>query len=154
MPVDPAAARPRALAALLDSRVEDARILLAAGTGREVRDDPWFGTVVRALRDPASRPEALRAITLAASDGTLDTATEIMLGIALQQPDFVFNRMLRLNAERQEVPTRFLWIRQAQFLREHPRLVAVTQQLGLAAYWKEREQPDICSETAELAICR
>lgn len=153
-PADPAAARPRALAALLDTRVEDARILLAASTGREVRDDPWFGAVVRALRDPGSRPAALRAITLAASDGTLDAATEIMLGIALKQPDFVFNRMLRLNAERQEVPTRFLWIRQSQFLREHPRLVAVTQQLGLTAYWKERERPDACSETPELAICR
>ncbi len=149
----PGAGLPLALTALLDGRNDEARDLLSPDTGSVAQLNAWFEPVVRALEEPSQRPVALRAITRAASDSTLDPATEIMLGIALQQPDFVFNRLLRLHAQGREIPTRFLWIRPAAFLREHARFAVVTEQLGLKSYWKERGLPDICNDT-ELAICR
>jgi tetratricopeptide (TPR) repeat protein len=151
---DPGAGLPLALTALLEGRRDASRAVLASGMGSPAQVDTWFQPVVRALEEPSLRPVALREITRAASDSTLDPATEIMLGIALQQPDFVFNRLLRLHAQGKAVPTRFLWIRPAEFLREHARFATVTEQLGLKSYWQERGLPDVCNNAADLAICR
>ncbi len=147
------ATRPRALAALMNGRIDEARSLLEGGAASPAQFDSWFASVAGALREPDLRPQALRAITQAASEGTLDPVTEILFGVALRQPDFVFNRLLRLRKDGAEAPTRLLWIKEAAYLREHPRFATVAEMLGLKAYWKDREQPDVCTPDAELAIC-
>lgn len=148
------ARRPKALVALLAGRTAEARQLLAPPDEPPQRFASWFAAIERAIDRPEQRPEALRVITRAASDGVLDPATEIVYGAALRQPDFVFNRLLRLEGQNEEAPARILWVRDAPFLREHPRFAGITQSLGLDAYWKEREKPDLCGEQPQFAICR
>ncbi len=148
------ARRPKALAALLAGRTADARQLLAPADEPPERFAAWFAAIEGAIDRPGERPEALRVITRAASEAALDPATEIVYGAALRQPDFVFNRLLRLEAQGEEAPARILWVKDAAFLREHPRFAGVTQALGLDAYWKEREKPDLCGEQPEFAVCR
>lgn len=145
------ARRPRALMALLSSKPDAARELLAPPGEAPDRFNSWFAVIAHAIERPEERPAALQAITRAASDAVLDPATEILYGVALRQPDFVFNRLQRLKAQREETPTRMLWVKDAAFLQEHPRFAATTRLLGLGAYWKERERPDFCRE--EPAAC-
>lgn len=148
------ARRPKALVALLEGRTADARQLLAPPNEPPERFASWFAAIERAIDRPEQRPEALRAITRAASDAALDPATEIVYGAALRQPDFVFNRLLRLEAQGEEAPARILWVKEAAFLREHPRFASVAQSLGLDAYWKERGKPDVCGEQPQFPVCR
>lgn len=145
------ARRPRALMALLSARVEEARDLLSPAGQTADGFNVWFAEIARAVNEPGERPAALQAITRAASDGALDPATEILYGVALRQPDFVFNRLQRLKGQREAMPTRILWVKDAAFLKEHARFAAMTRVLGLDAYWKERELPDFCKEAPQAA---
>jgi len=147
------AARPRVLSAMLMGRPDEARASLAALHDPPEGFDQWFSTITQAIGQPSRRPDALRAITRAASDATLDPATEIVYGVGLQQPDFVFNRLQRLKTQREAVPTRILWVKDALFLREHPRFAALTRSLGLDNYWKERGRPDLCGSEPVPAFC-
>lgn len=114
----------------------------------------WLQPVLDGLDAPEQRPAALKALTQAADELTLDPTTEILVGMALGQTDFVFNRMLRLHAQGRLVPTRFLWLKDAGFVREHPRFGSLVETLGLLEYWREREPPDYCRAVPEAAICR
>lgn len=136
----------------MNGRIDEARTLLEGAAG-SAEFDAWFASVAQAIREPELRPQALRAITQGSSDGSLDPVTEVLFGVALEQPDFVFNRLLRLRKEGEEVPARLLWIKDTAYLREHPRFATVTEMLGLKAYWKERGGPDVCTPGAGLAIC-
>jgi len=135
------------LAALMDGRVEDARGIFQIAFGVLPDGDKnaeWLEDLLRAASDPREVPKAIRSITRAASEGTIDTVTEILCGVALKQPDFVFNRLLRLHARREPLPLQMLWLQQTAFLREHPRFKGLIEKLGLRQYWDEDGLPDYC----------
>lgn len=114
----------------------------------------WAEPLLRAAGNRRQIPEALQAVTLAASEQQIDPATEILCGAALKQPDFVFNRMSRLQRQGERLPLRVLWMPQTRFLRKHARFEAIVSAAGLPAFWQEQGTPDVCADEPALYGCK
>jgi tetratricopeptide (TPR) repeat protein len=144
-------ARMQALAAILsDDTAAAQKALRSSGdAGAE-----WAAPVLRASRNKRSIPEALQALTDAANEGRIDGGAEIMFGAALRQPDFVFNRMERLNRQGLNVPLRVLWLPRADFLRKHERFEQLVGKVGLPAYWQQSGVPEICGAEPATFGCK
>jgi hypothetical protein len=137
------AARVRALAAVLQGERRTAsRLLRGAMSGAEF--DMWAAPMLRAAGNRQLVPDALKAITRAANDGFIDASTEILCGVALKQPEFVFNRISRLQRENVHAPLRMLWLPRADFLRQHSRFQETIGAAGLTAFWHSNGPPDVC----------
>lgn len=148
-----AVARVQALAAILASDVETARqVLRASSSDKDFRE--WAEPVLQAASDRARIPDALQSVTRAASDGHIDATTEILCGAALRRAEFVFNRMARLQRDREPVPLRMLWMPQTAFLRRHARFEQIVGTAGLPAFWQEYGPPDACKADPKIYGCK
>ena len=146
----PPAARLRAVTALLANDADAAqKALRVAGDS-----NTWAGPVLRASRSRRSIREALQALTAAASEGRIDMTTEIQFGAALRQPDFVFNRMERLNRQGAPAPLRVLWLPQADFLRKQERFEQLVNEAGLPAFWQQYGPPEVCKSEPTTFACK
>jgi tetratricopeptide (TPR) repeat protein len=145
-------ARVRALSAFLAGERRTAERLLRSSMSR-TEFDLWAAPLIRAARDRRLVPDALKAITRAANDGHIDAATEILCGAALREPEFVFNRIERLQNETAHAPLRLLWLPQADFLRKHERFEATISKAGLTAFWHGSGPPDVCASEPAVYGC-
>ena len=146
-------ARVHALTAILAGDVDNARrVLRGASSDEDFRE--WAEPLLQAATDRARIPDALRSITRAASDGRIDATTEILCGTALRRAEFVFNRMARLQRDREPVPLRMLWMPQTAFLRRHARFEQVVGTAGLPAFWQEYGPPDACKADPQIYGCK
>jgi tetratricopeptide (TPR) repeat protein len=152
-PISAPAAQVRALTAILNADLPAARRLLQGSLDAREFDD-WATPVLRAAATRRDIPDALQAVTRAANEGRIDADTEILCGTALRQSDFVFNRLSRLQRQREHMPLRILWMPDTGFLRQHPRFEQVLGAAGLAAFWQEHGAPDICAREPSLFACR
>jgi tetratricopeptide (TPR) repeat protein len=114
----------------------------------------WAEPLLRAAENRRHIPQALQAVTLAASEQQIDPATEILCGAALKQPDFVFNRMSRLQRQGERLPLRVLWMPQTRFLRQHARFEQIVSAAGLPAFWQEQGTADVCTAEPGLYGCK
>ncbi len=148
-----AVARVQALAAILASDVGTARqVLRASSSDEDFRE--WAEPLLQAASDRARIPDALQSVTRAASDGHIDATTEILCGAALRRAEFVFNRMARLQRDREPVPLRMLWMPQTAFLRRHARFEQIVGTAGLPAFWQEYGPPDACKADPKIYGCK
>lgn len=146
-------ARVQALAAILASDVGTARQRLrASSSDADFRE--WAEPLLQAAADRARIPDALQSVTRAASDGRIDATTEILCGVALRRAEFVFNRMARLQRDREPVPLRMLWLPQTTFLRRHARFEQIVGTAGLPAFWQEYGPPDACQTEPRIYGCK
>jgi hypothetical protein len=113
----------------------------------------WAEPLLKAAENRRHIPQALQAVTLAASEQQIDPSTEILCGTALKQPEFVFNRMSRLQRQGERLPLRVLWMPQTKFLRQHARFEKVVSDAGLPAFWQEQGVADVCAGEPELYGC-
>ena len=109
---------------------------------------------MRAAQDKRETSQALQAITRAASDHTIDPITEVLCGAALRQSDFVFNRMLRLQKQKEPVPLRLLWLPRTDFLRQSPRFEQIVSAAGLLPFWQDHGLPDVCKNEPAVYGCK
>ena len=147
------AARVQALTAILDGDTPTAQQLLRSVLAPEDYRR-WADPVLRAAVDRRQVPGALRAITLAANEKQIDATTEIMCGAALQRGEFVFNRMARMQRQREQVPLRVLWLPQTAFLRKHARFEEIVSNAGLSAFWQEQGVPYVCATEPATYGCK
>lgn len=145
-------ARVRALAAFLEGDTRAAERLLRRTMPR-AEFEIWAGPTLQAAANRRLIPEALKAITQAANDGYIDSATEILCGAALRQPEFVFNRLARLAREETHAPLRVLWLPNADFLRKHARFEEAVGEAGLTSFWHGSGPPDICASEPNVYGC-
>lgn len=146
------AAQVHALQAILDDEMATARELLQESLSAQ-QFQRWAIPLLEAAADSRRIPRALQAVTAAASERRIDAATEILCGVALRQPEFVFNRISRLRRQGQGIPLRVLWMPQTQFLREHPRFETVIGESGLATFWQEYGVADVCATEPQRYGC-
>jgi tetratricopeptide (TPR) repeat protein len=152
-PLPIAAARVQALTAILDGDTSTAqRLLRSALNPEDFRR--WADPLLRAAADRNQVPRALRAITLAANEEQIDATTEIMCGAALRRGEFVFNRMARMQRQREHVPLRVLWLPQTAFLRKHARFEEIISNAGLSAFWQEHGVPYVCATEPAAYGCK
>ena len=88
------------------------------------------GRIQCCCRGGSARSRSAAAITLAANEEQIDSTTEILCGAALRRGEFVFNRMARLQRQREQVPLRVLWMPQTAFLRSHARFEEIVSTLA------------------------
>lgn len=143
----------QALEALLAGDPASARDLLRSAVSPQ-DFARWADPLLQAAENRRHIPQALQAVTLAASEQHIDPATEILCGTALKQPEFVFNRMSRLQRQGERLPLRVLWMPQTNFLRRHARFEAIVSGAGLPAFWQEQGVPDVCTAEPELYGCK
>lgn len=143
----------QALEALLAGENQAAREILRASVSSQ-DFSRWADPLLHAAENRRRIPQALQAVTLAASEQQIDPATEILCGAALKQPDFVFNRMSRLQRQGGRLPLRVLWMPQTGFLRQHSRFEEIVSGAGLPAFWQERGTPDVCAAEPGLYGCK
>jgi tetratricopeptide (TPR) repeat protein len=146
-------ARVQALAALLAGNFDSARRSLHDS----LSDDDfrnWAEPLLQAAANRARIPDALQSITRSANDGRIDATTEILCGVALRRAEFVFNRMARLQREREPVPLRVLWMPQTTFLRRHSRFEQIVSAAGLPAFWQEYGTADACKSEPNTYGCK
>jgi tetratricopeptide (TPR) repeat protein len=151
VPIAPVA-RVHALGAFLQGDTRAAERLLRRTIPR-AEFEIWAGPTLQAASNRRLVPEALKAITLAANDGYIDAATEILCGAALKQPEFVFNRLARLAREETHAPLRVLWLPKADFLRNHSRFEQTISTAGLTSLWHSIGPPDICDSEPNVYGC-
>ena len=128
------------------------RLLRGSSSDEDFRE--WAEPLLQAASDRARIPDALQSITRAASDGRIDATTEILCGAALRRAEFVFNRMARLQRDREPVPLRMLWMPQTAFLRRHARFEQIVGTAGLPAFWQEYGPPDACQAEPKIYGCK
>lgn len=143
----------QALEAMLAGETAAARETLRASLGSQ-DFSRWGEPLLRAADNRRHIPQALQAVTLAASEQQIDPATEILCGAALKQPDFVFNRMSRLQRQGERLPLRVLWMPQTKFLRRHARFEEIVSAAGLPAFWQEQGVADVCATEPALYGCK
>lgn len=148
-----AVARVQALAAILAGDFDAARRSLHGSLGEEDFRD-WADPLLQAAADRRRIPDALQSITRSANDGRIDATTEILCGVALRRAEFVFNRMTRLQREREPAPLRVLWMPQTPFLRRHARFEQIVSAAGLPAFWQEYGTPDACKTDPDTYGCK
>jgi hypothetical protein len=115
--------------------------------------DELIRSVIDASGSKDKIPEALQIVTRSADDESIDAEAELLYGIALRRPDFVFNRMLRLAKQDEAVPLRLLWLPQTDFLRKHRRFRDVVSAAALTPYWQDHGLPDICKAEPKTHGC-
>jgi hypothetical protein len=150
--VPPVATRVHGLLAVLAGDHATAERLLRSSMSR-AEFHAWGAPCLRAANNRRLVPEALRAITRAANDGLIDAATQILCGAALREPDFVFNRIERLQKDAAHLPLRILWLPQADFLRKHPRFETAVSKAGLPAFWHSNGAPNVCAQEPDIYGC-
>jgi Flp pilus assembly protein TadD len=146
-------ARVEALAAILAGDVDSARRKLRDSSSDEDFRE-WAEPLLQAATDRKRVPDALQSITRAASERRIDPSTEILCGAALRRAEFVFNRMARLQREREPVPLRMLWMPQTAFLRHHARFEQIVGTAGLPSFWQEYGTPDTCAAEPATYGCK
>jgi tetratricopeptide (TPR) repeat protein len=143
-------ARIHAVMSLLAGDRAGAEALLRSGAAI---DDGLARIIIEASGSKDRIPEALQAVTTSADDEAIDAETEILFGVALRRPDFVFNRMLRLAKQDEAVPLRVLWLPQTEFLRKHRRFREVVSTATLTTYWQDHGRPDVCESEPKVPGC-
>lgn len=143
----------RAVAAILAGDTQSAQQILRRMLGQRAFNE-WAQPLLRAASDRSRVPDALKAVTVAASEGRIDPWVEILWGAALRQSDFVFNRLSRLQRREEQTPLRVLWMAQTDFLRRHSRFEPTIATAGLPAFWQEYGAPDVCATETKLAACK
>lgn len=143
----------QALEALLGGNNAAAREILRSAVSAQ-DFSTWAEPLLQAAENRRHIPQALQAVTLAASEEQIDSTTEILCGAALKQSEFVFNRMSRLQRQGERLPLRVLWMPQTQFLRRHARFEQVVSTAGLPAFWQEQGLPDVCAGEPKLYGCQ
>ena len=143
----------QALEALLDNNPAAAREILRSSVSAQ-DFARWSEPLLRAAENRRHIPQALQAVTLAASEQQIDPTTEILCGAALRQSEFVFNRMSRLQRQGERLPLRVLWMPQTKFLRQHSRFEQIVSTAGLPAFWQEQGPPDVCTDEPKLYGCQ
>lgn len=143
------------------ARIRATMLLLAgdrAGAERLLRasnasSDELIRSVIDASGSKQLIPAALQVVTRSADEEIIDAETELLYGIALRRPDFVFNRMLRLMRQNEAVPLRLLWLPETDFLRKQRRFKEVVSAAALPGYWQDHGLPDICKAEPKTHGC-
>ena len=143
----------RALEAMLAGDNSSAKEILRGALSTQ-DFNRWAEPLLLAADNRRRIPQALQAVTLAASEQQIDPSTEILCGAALKQPEFVFNRMSRLQRQGERLPLRVLWMPQTKFLRQHPRFEQVVSAAGLPVFWQEQGVADVCAAEPALYGCK
>jgi TolB-like protein/DNA-binding winged helix-turn-helix (wHTH) protein len=117
---------------------------------RILKLDKPFTLLRRARTDPAAAQEVRAAILEAKGvSGGYFIENYIMLG----EIDTAFDELERTVFSGDFRTLRFLWLRDGQKMRAHPRFRPFVEKIGLVDYWRKSGWPDICRPVGESFTC-
>jgi TolB-like protein/DNA-binding winged helix-turn-helix (wHTH) protein len=114
----------------------------------------WVDPLLEAVRDPNRVPQAVDA--LARAQASRDIARKYLFGawLYLKEPDRALATALELMHDRPNFNVEFLFSREAEGLRRHPRFGELVRALGLNRYWDQFGWPEMCHKDGEKILCQ
>ncbi len=124
---------------------------LQRATGRETA---WIAPFIRALQEPAAVPAAVNALRAAAAAG--DIHPKYLQGalVYLREADAAMDVAFKLLRDPVNFEVEFLFARENEILRRHPRFGELVRRIGLDAYWDVYGWPGFCARQGEAIKCR
>ena len=104
----------------------------------------WIDPLLAAQTDPGRRAQAIAAVELAATEGTI--AQRFLFGawIYLGEIERAMSLAEHMRIEQQTFDVEFLYARETGLLREHPRFGSLLARIGLDGYWDATGWPSWC----------
>lgn len=149
------AANPEARILLLLRRGEydEARDLLIDLQRLFARASDWIDPFIAALRDPALRPVARAALARAAREHGISPQYLFGAQVYLNDADAAMEVAFELVHETAEFDVEFLFARETEILRCHPRFDDLIAAIGLDRYWDEYGWPGFYASPGEVSGC-
>lgn len=113
----------------------------------------WINPVLAALTDPGRRAQAIAAVELAATEGSI--AQRFLFGawIYLGEIERAMSLAEHMRIEQETFDVEFLYARETRLLREHPRFGPLLARIGLDGYWDATGWPSWCRRVGEEIRC-
>jgi TolB-like protein/DNA-binding winged helix-turn-helix (wHTH) protein/Tfp pilus assembly protein PilF len=114
----------------------------------------WVDALLEAFVSPQQRAQAVTA--LAGAERSRDIARKYLFGawVYLGETERALETALQLTHDRPSLSVEFLFSREAEALRRHPRFAELVRTIGLNRYWDQFGWPEMCRRNGEEIVCR
>jgi tetratricopeptide (TPR) repeat protein len=148
-------ANPEAYIVLLlrEGDYDKARELLIDLQKLFARAPDWIDPFIAALADPAARPAAAEALATAARNRAISLKYLFGAWIYLGNADAAMEIAFELLHEPAEFDVEFLFARETEVLRCHPRFSELVAAIGLDSYWDRFGWPSLYARRGEVRGC-
>lgn len=133
---------------------ESARELLLDLQRAFRRASDWVDPFFAALEDPSKRPAALAALHAVAADRQISLKYLQGALLYLGDADGAIAVAFDLLNEPVEFEVEFLFARENELVRRHPRFADLVRAIGLVDYWDAYGWPASCARSGESIACR
>ncbi len=113
----------------------------------------WIDPFFAALRDPAARPGARVAVAAAARERGISLRYLYGAWLYLGEGDAAIEAAFELLHEPAEFNVEFLFARETEILRRHPRFGELVTAIGLDGYWDAYGWPPMCARRGREIEC-
>ena len=104
----------------------------------------WIDPLLAAQTDPGRRSQAIAAVELAATEGSITQRFLFGAWIYLGEIERAMSLAEHMRIEQQTFDVEFLYARETSLLREHPRFGSLLDRIGLDDYWDATGWPSWC----------
>ncbi len=118
------------------------------------RASDWVDPFLAALEDPSKRPAALAALRAVAADRQISLKYLQGALLYLGDADGAITVAFDLLNEPVEFEVEFLFARENELVRRHPRFADLVRAIGLVDYWDAYGWPANCTHSGESIACR
>jgi TolB-like protein/DNA-binding winged helix-turn-helix (wHTH) protein/Tfp pilus assembly protein PilF len=117
------------------------------------RPTAWVDPLLDALAHPERRSQAVEA--LARAEQARDIPPKYLFGswLYLGEPERAIDAALRLVNDQPSFNVEFVFAREAQQLRQHPRFGELVRAIGLNRYWERFGWPETCRHSGDTITC-
>ena len=117
------------------------------------RASDWVDPFLRALQEPAARPEAVAAVARAVEAHGISLKYQFGAWVYLGETARAIDVVFQLVHEPTELDVEFLFARETAQLRAHPRFGELVTTLGLDRYWDRFGWPAMCARRESRIEC-
>ena len=135
-------------------KFDEARSLMAGLQKMLGYRTDWIDPVVKAIQDPAFRPDAIEAVSRAARDNQISRKHLYGAWVYLDETDRALDVALQLIKDRPTFNTEFLFTEEASALRSNPRFSELIRAIGLHRYWEHFGWTEMCRTDGERIVCK
>jgi len=132
---------------------DEVRSLLIGLQGMFVRPTEWIDPFLAALQDTSLKPFAVETLSRAAAERNISMLYLFGAWVYLGELDSAMEAAFELIHDPQSFLIEFLFSREAEEFRKHPRFGALLRQLGLERYWDQFGWPEMCRRDGPEIVC-
>jgi hypothetical protein len=128
-------------------------LLIGVQTAFFAGSTAWVDAFLAALQSPQEAPTAVIAIAKAEQEREIAHKYAFGTWLYLGEAERALDVALRLTHDKPSLNVEFLFSREAQALRSHPRFGELLTEIGLVSYWERFGYPEMCHKGGANVIC-